>query len=273
MYEIIIARVYKGCINMIKLVASDIDGTILLNGKREISVRLVEQIKQLKRMGILFVASSGRQIPNLKRLFAPVADDIAYIAENGALIEYNGDIIFKKSIDRKIGLDILEDIRVREGCEILLSGENTSYLEPKTASYEQHMINFVKNNVKVVDDITKVKEEFLKISVYEKDSIDNCSQYFKQKWSDKVTVVTSGYKWLDMVNKEVNKGVAMDILKKHCHLDKSECMAFGDNYNDYEMLASVKYSYAMESAMPGVADNCYGTTDTVENCLSKVFSI
>ena len=81
---------------MIKLVASDIDGTLLLNGSRNLSERIVEQIKKLKQQGVLFVASSGRQIPNLKRLFAPVADDIAYIAENGAIIEYNGKIIFKK---------------------------------------------------------------------------------------------------------------------------------------------------------------------------------
>lgn len=258
---------------MIKLVASDIDGTILLDGKREISDRLVSQIKQLTEMGVLFVASSGRQIPNLKRLFAPVADDIAYIAENGALIEYKGNIIFKKSIDRAIGLSILEDIRQKTNCEILLSGEDTSYIEPKDFSYEEHMKSFVKNNVTVVDDITKVEEDFLKISVYEKDSIDNCSKYFKDKWSDYVTVVTSGYKWLDMVNKEVNKGVAIDILMKHIGLADYECMAFGDNYNDVEMLEMVKYSYAMKTAQPGISDNCYGVTDTVENGLNKVFGI
>lgn len=258
---------------MIKLVASDIDGTILLNGKRELSDRLVCQIKKLNSKGILFVASSGRQIPNLKRLFAPVADDIAYIAENGALIEYRGKIIFKKSIDRKTGLCILEDIRSRDNCEILLSGENTSYIEPKNVSYEEHMKTFVKNNVKVVDDITKVTEDFLKISVYEKDSIDNCSDYFKDKWSKLVTVVTSGYKWLDMVNKEVNKGAAIEILMKHCGFLREECMAFGDNYNDIEMLDTVKYSYAMQTAQPGVSDNCYGVTDTVENCLTTVFGV
>lgn len=258
---------------MIKLVASDIDGTILQNGKRELSQRLVEQIKKLKDKGILFVASSGRQIPNLKRLFAPVAKDIAYIAENGALIEYKGEIIFKKSIERQLGISILEDIRNKDNCEILLSGENTSYLEPKTLSYEQHMKTFVKNNVTIVEDITKVTEPFLKISVYDEDSIDNCSDYFKQKWSDKVTVVTSGYKWLDMVNLEVNKGTAMKFLMEHIGISSDESMALGDNYNDLEMLDLVKYSYAMKTAQPGVSDNCYGITDTVENCLENVFLI
>ena len=41
---------------MIKLVASDIDGTLLLNGSRNLSERIVEQIKKLKQQGVLFVA-------------------------------------------------------------------------------------------------------------------------------------------------------------------------------------------------------------------------
>lgn len=258
---------------MIKLVASDIDGTLLLNGSRNLSERIVEQIKKLKQQGVLFVASSGRQIPNLKRLFAPVADDIAYIAENGAIIEYNGKIIFKKPIERQLGIQILKDIRKQNNCEILLSGENVSYLEPKNISYEEHMRNFVKNNVEVVKDITEVEEDFLKISVYEKDNIDNCADYFKNKWSDKVTVVTSGYKWLDMIDKNVNKGNAMTYLMNYVNISPDECMAFGDNYNDLEMLDVVKYSYAMETAQHNVSDNCYGTTDTVENCISQMLKV
>ncbi len=256
---------------MIKLVASDIDGTLLLKGKRTLSDRMFSIIKKLSDKGIIFVAASGRQIPNLKRLFAPVAADIAYIAENGAIIEYQDKIIFKKPIDREVGIEILKDIRLRDNCEILLSGENVSYLEPKDISYEEHMRNFVKNNVMVVDDITKVEEDFLKISVYEKDSVDNCSDYFKKMWSDKVTVVTSGYKWLDMIHKDVNKGCAMKFLMDYIQINYDECMAFGDNYNDLEMLDVVKYSYAMRSAQPGVADNCYGIADTVESCLEEMF--
>lgn len=255
---------------MIKLIASDIDGTLLLNGKRELSQQLFEQIKELKKKNILFVASSGRQLPNLHRLFAPVQNEIAYIAENGAVIEYQGKIIFKKAIERSVGLRILEDIKLKGTCEILLSGENTSYLEPKTAEYEEHMKFFVKNNVTVVEDISKVQEAFLKISVYEKDGISSCADYFKEKWSDEVTVVTSGYKWLDMVHKDVNKGTAMKQMQEILDISKEECAAFGDNYNDIEMLDEVKYSYAMDTAQPGVEKNCMRRTDTVEHALEKI---
>ena len=46
---------------MIKLVASDLDGTLLLNGAQSLPEELFPLIKELKELGILFVAASGRQ--------------------------------------------------------------------------------------------------------------------------------------------------------------------------------------------------------------------
>ena len=50
---------------MIKLVASDLDGTLLLNGAQSLPEELFPLIKELKELGILFVAASGRQYANI----------------------------------------------------------------------------------------------------------------------------------------------------------------------------------------------------------------
>ena len=60
----------------IKFIASDLDGTLLLNGAQKVSQELIPLIKRLNDNGIIFCAASGRQYPNLKRLFGGVADDI-----------------------------------------------------------------------------------------------------------------------------------------------------------------------------------------------------
>lgn len=254
---------------MIKLIASDIDGTLLLNGCRELSIEIIEQIERLHERGILFVAASGRQLPNLKRLFAPVQDKIAYIAENGALVAYQGEVLAKRPLERSIGKAILEDIRQKQNCEILLSGEHTCYLEPKSEEYVKHMKYFVKNNVTVVDNILEVSEDYLKISVYEKDGIKNCEPYFKEKWGNQVTVVTSGYAWLDMIALNVNKGNALLMLLKKLGISREETAAFGDHYNDIEMLQTAGSGYAVNSAQPGVADYCVGCVDRVETKIAR----
>ena len=56
---------------MIKLVATDIDGTLLQSGEREVPEAVFVQIDRLLKKGILFAAASGRQYSNLKNLFAP----------------------------------------------------------------------------------------------------------------------------------------------------------------------------------------------------------
>ena len=64
---------------MVKLIASDLDGTLLQNGAHDVNPIVFDQIRILKEHGILFAAASGRQYLNLRRLFTPVQNDIAYI--------------------------------------------------------------------------------------------------------------------------------------------------------------------------------------------------
>lgn len=257
---------------MIKLIASDLDGTLLQNDAQQLGDQVVPYIRKLKEMGIIFVAASGRQYANLQRLFEPVKDEIAYICENGALVVYKGQVLYKSVIDKEIGEEILVDIRDREGCEILLSGMNTSYLEPKTNEYAHRMEYIVKNNVTIVKDILNVTEDYLKISVYEREGINNSEEYFRNKWSDKVTVVTSGTAWLDMISLGTNKGNAMKVLQEKFHIQPEETMAFGDNYNDVELLSNAGYSYAMNSGKTDIIKLCKFSADRVEEILEKVVS-
>ena len=57
----------------IRLVCSDIDGTLLQYGKKELEGEIFEQIRALHQRGIWFCPASGRQYTSLRKLFAPVA--------------------------------------------------------------------------------------------------------------------------------------------------------------------------------------------------------
>ena len=70
---------------MIRLIASDIDGTLLQNGATEIPEEIFQEIRRLAERGILFCPASGRQYSSLRRLFAPAADRLPFLCENGAV--------------------------------------------------------------------------------------------------------------------------------------------------------------------------------------------
>lgn len=255
---------------MIKLIASDLDGTLLQNDSQELQKDTCHLIKELNRLGILFVAASGRQYPNLRRLFAPVKNDIVYIAENGCLVYYQDQVLHKERMARALGQEILHSIWNKGSAEILLSGEHTSYIQPKDQSFLSHMRDVVKNQVTVVEDIYAVKEEYMKISVYEKEGIEKTQEYWNKQFGDRVKVVTSGNRWLDMTPVGAHKGSAIKKMQEYFQIAPEECMAFGDHYNDVEMLEAVQYSIAMDNAKRDVKKVCRYHTGKVETVLKKV---
>ena len=75
---------------MIKLIASDMDGT-LLNSNKQLSPSLYGVLKKLNDKGIVFVAISGREIFSLKEIFKDVEEDIVYASNNGNYITYKDE--------------------------------------------------------------------------------------------------------------------------------------------------------------------------------------
>ena len=70
---------------MIRLVTCDIDGTLLHGTETAIDAETLGEIRRLREKGVLFCPASGRQYHSLRRLFAPAADELTYLCENGAL--------------------------------------------------------------------------------------------------------------------------------------------------------------------------------------------
>lgn len=248
---------------MLKLIASDIDGTLLQNGKRELSLQAVEQIKQLKEMGILFAAASGRQYAVLRNLFEPVKDDIAYICENGAMVVYKGKILHKDVFERALAEEMAHSILNREDMEIIVSGEKSYYIQPKRKAFADYMLQTVKGKVAVVDDI-------FKISMYRESGLEEMLPYWKKLFGSQATVVTSGHAWLDMMPMSADKGKGIRVLQKHFLISADACAAFGDNLNDLEMLHEVTYSFAVSNAKEEVKETAKYETERVETVLEKI---
>lgn len=258
---------------MIKLVASDLDGTLLLNGAQKVDDSMFGTIRKLIEKGVIFSPASGRQMTSLKRLFAPVAEDLMYICENGALVSYQGKTIAKTPMDRDLALEIIEDVCAQKNCEVLVSGEHTAYIKPKTQEYYHRMTKVVNYHTTLVSDFSEIDEDILKIAVCDLSGIDHSKEYFFSRWANKAATVVSGALYLDFMDLKVSKGNAMRQIQEYLEISPEECMAFGDNYNDVEMLDSVAYSYVMEKAVDDV--KCHGTyvTGNVEHTLKEFFGV
>ena len=96
---------------MIKLIASDIDGTLIPDSTPNLYPEMVEEIKSLADRGILFCGASGRQLASIRSVFREVEDKICYIAENGAHLYYKGKDLAVTAMKPEYVRQIVEQLR------------------------------------------------------------------------------------------------------------------------------------------------------------------
>lgn len=256
---------------MIKLIASDLDGTLLQNGAQTVSEQAMQLIEKLLDNGIHFTAASGRQYNNLKRLFAPFSDRISYIAENGSLCIHNGQVLSRSSIDPDLSMRIIDAVHNYPGCNCIVSGVETLYTDSSDPRFIHYLIDELNFDVKQVDNLkTDVPEPFLKIAVLDFEHTIKCETYMKNLFASEIKIVTSGNMWVDFIAPGTNKGIALQLLLDHLHINPKECIAFGDQYNDVEMLQLAGTSYAMSNAAPGISYYSTYVTNSVEEVLEDI---
>ena len=256
---------------MIRLIASDMDGTILRDGAQTLPPRIIPILHGLIGQGFLFTAASGRQYANLRRLMGPLSDDVDYVCENGAFAVHKGEIIYKAVLDRELGQELMADILAVPDCEVQLSGVDTAYIQPKRPAYTEHLRNVLKNNITEVDDIFSTSEDYIKISAYvHGDKTEEYMEQFKERWSSRFTLASTCPHWIDFIPPGIHKGHAMKALMDTLGISGKEVMAFGDNYNDLELLACADESYAVSTAKPEVIAACRHTCEYVEDVLEQL---
>ena len=95
-------------------------------------------------------------------------------------------------------------------------------------------------------------------------------KHLKEMFSSEIKVVTSGNLWVDFICPTANKGSALKDLIDHLHIDAKDCVVFGDQYNDVEMLQIAGTSYAMANAAPGIDKYATHVTGSVEKILQQI---
>lgn len=231
---------------MIKLIATDMDGT-LLNEKGEINPEFYEVYEELLKKDIIFAAASGRQYFNLEKKFKTIKDNMMFIAENGTFVTYKGKELLVNELDKDLALKLIDIGRKIDNAYVVLCGKKSAYIESKDERLIKETEKYYER-YEIVQDVTKVQDKILKVTICDfSGSEENSYKYFKDFY-ESAQVTVSGEIWLDITANNVNKGVSMRKIQKALNIGYDETMVFGDYLNDLELMESGYYSYAMENA-------------------------
>lgn len=233
---------------MIKLIASDIDGT-LLDDEKNLPSDFAEVLDMLGKKGITFAISSGRSYAALAKQFSSIADRICFICDNGAYIVDKGELVSRSVIPHETVMRII-NVCDENGLTPLLCAENGTYYSSHSLEYANEVAKYY-NNTKYLTDLRKCDDSVFKIAVYNEQGMEEHGlDALKRNFDSELTVSLSGFYWVDVMNPGINKGRGIHILQNRIGASYEETMAFGDYLNDIEMLENAYYSFAMQNAHP-----------------------
>lgn len=240
---------------MIKLIASDIDGTLVKDGTLAIDREYMDVIRRLLDKGIIFVACSGRQYRSERKLFAPVADRLLYITDGGTVVRTPKEILKVDTMPDEIWKGMLSMVHESlPSCDYYIATPDRGFAEDGGSRMFHWLRDSYGYDIQEISDPRILEDQqIIKFSVYHPNACEElCAPVFTPAWKDKVTLVSAGKEWMDATLQGSGKGPALDFLQKHLGIAPDETCVFGDNINDIEMLREAGYSYAVSNSRPEV---------------------
>ena len=256
---------------MIKLVAIDMDGT-LLNSKKEILEETKKYFKNFHKKGTdtLLVLCTGRPESGIR----PYLKDLGYLEENHYIISQNGANIYESQTGKRL-MDAFVDSNAiqkwiefgkKNGISVMGAGVDYYY------AFDEEPTEWMEFDVKIVNGFIKriTKEESVSTDFYkllllgDEEQLNEFETIIPKEWRDEFYVVRSQKYLIEVLTKGVNKAFGLEKLASELNIKPSEIAAIGDAANDIEMLEYAGLAIAMENASEEVKAISDIVTDTNE---------
>ncbi|SJZ94883.1 Cof-type HAD-IIB family hydrolase [Anaerorhabdus furcosa] len=232
-----------------RLIVTDMDGS-LLNSKKELPQDIFQVIEEIHAKGLEFAVASGRSYGCLAQMFEPVKDKISFICDNGAYVISKGKVLYSSNINPDKYKFFVQEGRKYPGIYMTVCAPTRAFVENVNEIPEKAMeeINHYYSYFEEVSDLCAVNEDVLKICYLDLSGAENNIYPALQPFSDNPRVVLSADVWVDVVNKEVNKGHGLITIQNALDIARDETVIFGDYLNDLELFEHADHSYAPSNA-------------------------
>lgn len=246
---------------VVKLIASDMDGT-LLDENGQVPPETFDLILALRERGVRFVASSGRRYDRLCDFFSPVKDRMDFVASNGAQVFADGVQIDREVYSHLAIRRLAKTVAMFPNMHLALFDRTKSYLLDDEDKFVREVDKDLPN-VERIYELPSPQVSIIKASIFCDDGnvMDN-AYVLQRELGGLFTFAPSGSSYIDAMQPGISKASGIAQVMEYHGIDASEVMAFGDAMNDYEIIRFVGTGCAMANGRPAlraVADRVIGS--------------
>jgi hypothetical protein len=247
----------------ISLVLADVDGT-LVTEQKVLTKRAQSAVKALQNADIWFAITSGRPPRGMAMLFDPLELDTPIAGFNGGLfVERDLTILAQRTVPMDVARQAIDLIRahgldawVYRGNDWLITKADAPHVarEAWTVKFEPNVVADVAEKLDQVAKIVGVSDDY--------ERVKRCEADAQTAFARRATAARSQPYYLDITNKDANKGAVVDYLASHMGVPATEIATIGDQPNDVLMFERSGFSIAMGNASDEVKMRADATTDS-----------
>ena len=221
------------------------DGTFLRSDRDYDRERFARVYAAMRRAGARLVIASGNQYEQLAGYFPGLADELGFVADNGAYVLDGPHVLEIGRLGAENCARIVSALTAHPDIEFVASGSQGAYVLDTTSEEFFEKISFYFPRIARVPDLGPHLGELFKFSLDAPTTFEEVMATLARDFAGVVVPVTSGHKNIDLIAPGAHKGRGLEMLMRRWGLDPSQCAAFGDGGNDIEMLQLCAHSYAM----------------------------
>lgn len=249
------------------LVCLDIDGT-LVGKDLKISRRNVESLQELIRNDAIVYLVTGRMLYSGQVIARDISSQVKVVGSNGAVIQLDNNYLVR-GIMNSIAEELV-NLSYDNDFPLFLFGKNKVFYTTTEPEYlhgdsgnrvhSTNLDDYIQLSAQSMDLLDEIANGII-IENNHPEKLKNIRFLLANEMSSKVCLSSSNINNIEILPKNIDKGVAVQELSNFYKIDKSHIVAFGDGENDISMFQKAKYSVAMGNASDNVKSQANYVTD------------
>ncbi|MDF0725442.1 HAD family hydrolase [Cytobacillus sp. S13-E01] len=256
---------------MIKLLVSDLDGTLLPFDKK-VTEKDISALERAKKSGIDICFASGRMDIEINEVLKSINEKFHRISQNGAFISTNQDVqLLATTFESELAKQIFNEVRSLEFITLVCSYD-TNFTEQKNEhvlNIEKRMFHPITESPFLLDEIPTIKPSKITVLGEEK-AIIQFQQRLLSQYPNQIDTYISEKQCLDIMPKNISKGNAVTALINQLGYEPSEVATIGDSYNDIPMFRLTENSFVMSHSHKDVQKEAMHVVNSVSDAIDII---